>query len=249
MKKKHIQYSNPTIVEAVIEIRFQAILSASDTLKIEMKLGSKYPIEKDELVHYKATVSPGGMALQQDKLGQFRIKLKINNQIIIQIFPDKFSFHWVGKYPGWSTFHAEFQRFWKIFHKLKTELLAKQIGVRFINQINDKTINQEVGYWLKSSPNLPQNIRNSVSDYFFAGKWPIAPERWAQVNIAEGISNNDSKPLIFDIDVFNVLKNPMKTETMIPKITSELHEQVYEIFNSSTSAHYEKLLNSISEIV
>ena len=249
MKKKHIQYSNPTIVEAVIEIRFQTILSVSDTLKIEKKLGAKYPIEKDELVHYKATVSPEGMALQQDKLGQYRIKLKINNQIIIQIFPDKFSFHWIGKYPGWSKFDKEFHHFWKIFYKLHPRLLAKQIGVRFINQINYKTIDQEVGYWLKSSPNFPQNIRNSVCDYFFVGKWPIAPERWAQVNIAEGISNNDSKPLIFDIDVFNILKNPVKTETLISKITSELHEQVYEIFNSSTSAHYEKLLNSISETV
>lgn len=241
--KKHPHYPNPTIVEAIIEIRFSKSLENIDNEKLEFIFGSKYTLKKDELVTYIASFNPTGMSLKHDKSGQIRLKLTLGEQIFVQIFPDRFSFHWVGEYPGWDKFHGDFEHFLKQLFKALPNVLGQQIGIRFINKLEQKTFDQNVGFWLKSSPNFPDNLRTAKNDYFYRCKWPLKIDSWAQVSIAEAEMNDSFRPLMFDIDVIQQIEKPLKLDTTLSKLTVELHEEIYNIFESSISSNYKKILS------
>lgn len=242
--KAHTHFPNPTIIEAVLEMRLSKPLEKKDDEKIEKTFGNKYALKKDEIVIYTASINPSGMSLQHDKPGQMRLKFNIGEQIVVQIYPDKFSFHWVGKYPGWDSFQAEFKNFWNQFHKALPNITLQQIGIRYINKLDQKTMNQKVGFWLKSSPNYPKNLLDVQCDYFYKCKWPLKPDRWAQICIAEAGVVEHTRPLMLDIDVIQKITKPLKLESILSDLALDLHNEVYDIFESSLSSNYKKLLNS-----
>lgn len=245
MKKGiHVHYLNPTIIEAVVEIRFAQLLTLEDNEKIEKKFGSHYTLKKDELNIYNAEFNPTGMSLKHDKPGYTRLIVTLENQILVQIYPDKFSFHWVGKYPGGDKFHEKFKGFWTKFCKALPGVMGQQVGIRYINKLDQKTVDQPIGYWLKSSANYPKNILKAKSNYFFRGKWPLGKNRFAQLSIAEAEIRDNLNPLILDIDVIQQMDKPLKLEPSFFKIVIELHDEVYDIFSSSISSNYKKVLNT-----
>lgn len=246
---KHVHYPNPTIIEAVIEIRLDKPLIHKDNEKIETTFGAKYSLEKDEIIIYTASINPGGMSLHHDKPGQMRLKLTIGEQIFVQVYPDRFSFHWVGKYPGWNKFLDKSEHFWKQLCKALPKITFRQIGIRFINKLCEKTVDQKLGYWLKASPNYPKNILSVQTDYFYKCKWPLNSDRFAQICIAEAEITENQKPLIFDIDVILQVNKPLKIESALTEIAQDLHNDVYNIFESSVSSNYKKVLNLQNRII
>jgi hypothetical protein len=243
--RKHIHYKNPTIIEAVVEIRFAKSLENNDNQKLEKLLGSKYECKKDELVIYTAAFNPSGLSLQHDRPGQIRLKFTLGSQTFVQVYPDRFSFHWVGKYPGWDIFEGEFEKFRKQLCKALPGIMGQQVGIRFINKLDQKTIDQKVGLWLKVSPNYPKSLLSVQGDYFYRCKWPLRPYRWAQVGIAEAeLTNQCFRPLMFDSDIIHQIEKPLKLDSSFSKLTSDLHDEVYDIFESSISVRYKKILNT-----
>lgn len=242
--KNHPHYLNPSIIEAVLEIRLDIPLIIKDNEKIDKVLGSKYSIEKDEIVIYTASINPLGATLQPDKPGLMRLKFNISEKIFVQIYPDRCSFHWVGKYPGWNIFQKESEKFWKELCEALPHIAIKQVGIRFINKIDQKKENQKVGYWLKSSSNYPKSILSVYCDYFYKGKWPLKIGRWAQICIAEAEVLNHKRPLMFDIDIIQKIEKPLKLDSELAGLALDLHDEVYEIFESSISTNYKKILNS-----
>lgn len=167
---------------------------------------ASYSLKKDELVVYTASFNPTSMSLKQNKPGQVRLNLKLGDQVIIQIFPERLSFHWIGKYPGWKVFRTEFKQFFKQLSEILHDILLLQVGLRFINKLTQKTCEQNVGFWLKSSPNFPAKLCSVKNDYFFRCKWPLEIERWVQVSVAEAEISANFRPLMLDIDVIQQLK-------------------------------------------
>lgn len=246
--KKHTHYKNPTIIEAVVEIRFAKPLESNDTQKLKNAFEfKKYDCKQDEIVIYTAAFNPSGLSLQHDRPGQIRLRVTLGEQIFVQIYPDRFSFHWVGKYPGWDTFQSKFEQFRKEFCKALPDIMGQQVGIRFINKQAQKTMDQEVGIWLKSSPNYPKSILSVNSDYFYRCTWPLKVGRKAQICIAEAeLVGQSFKPLMLDIDVIQQIKTPTTLESSLSKLASELHDEIYDIFESSISSNYRRVLNANS---
>jgi uncharacterized protein (TIGR04255 family) len=244
-KTSHKQYRNPTIIEAVIEIRFSNPLPIADTERLEQVLGSQYKCKREELVVYSAAFNPSGVSLQQDKPGQIRLNFTIRDQVFAQVYPDRFSFHWVGLYPGWKVFQPEFERFGKQLCKALPGLMGQQVGVRYVNMVEKKTADQKVGLWLKPSTNYPKSVLSAEGNYFYRCKWPLRFDRWVQMCIAEAeLTNLQFKPLILDIDIIQKIEKPLKLESSLSKFASDLHDEVVNIFEASISSHYKKLLNA-----
>ena len=142
----------------------------------------------------------------------------------------------------------KFKQFLKLLCKALPGITWQRIGVRFINKLDKKTIDQKVGFWLKSSPNYPKNILTAQSDFFYRCKWPLKFGKCAQVCIAEAEPTNQHfKPLILDIDVMKLIDKPLKLEPSLIEIASNLHDEVYSVFESSISSHYRKILNMRQE--
>lgn len=241
MKKKRIHYSSPTIIEAVIEVRFA---SSMDTQKIEKKLGSRYKYEKSDLVVYAAAFNPTGVSLQQSRPGQTRLKFTIKDQVSAQVYPDRLSFHWVGKYPGWGVFQPEFADFWKQLAKVCPEVKGNRISVRFINMVDQKTVKQQVAYWLRPSLHYPKSILAAKSDYFLSFRRPLGKERLVQIFVAEGeLKEKHIKPLILDIDVIQNIAASSQRRFDPSKTIELLHEEIFRIFQDSISLNYKKVLN------
>src|SRR5690349_19245283 len=112
--RKHTHYKNPTIIEAVVEIRFTKSLENSDNQELEKILGSEFECKKDKLVIYTAMFHPSGLSLQHEKPSQERLIFTCGDQISAQVYQDRFSFHWVGKYPGWKSYESKFKQFLKL---------------------------------------------------------------------------------------------------------------------------------------
>jgi|GEM_PF-4555455 len=236
--KKRIHYKNPTIIEAVIEVRFATLIDNHAAVKA---FESKYECKKDNLVAYTALFQPDGVSISPNRLEQIRLRFAIKEQVSVQLYPDKFSFHWVGKYPGWDIFQPEFERFWKELCKIFPDLKGNRVGVRFINLVEQKTTQQKIGYWLKKSTNYPQSILSAKTGYFYTLKKPLKKGRSVQIFIAEGEPRiEQTKPLIFDIDIVeNIDKS---TRSSLANITESLHEEISTIFQGSISINYKKLL-------
>lgn len=248
-RNSHKQYKNPTIIEAIIEVRFAKKIEKNDHQNLEKVLGSKYTCKKDELVTYTAQFNPSELALQHDKSGEIRLKFTLKDQIFVQVYPDRLSYHWVGKYPGWDTFQSEFHRFSKHLNNALPEIKGQQVGVRFINKLDQKKTKQKVGFWLKSSPNYSKCILVTHSGYFYRCRWSLKSDRWAQVCIAEAeLTKEDYKPLIFDIDVIQHIPKFLKIESSLIDLASDLHDEIYKIFNSSISSNYKRVLNRKQEL-
>lgn len=241
---KHPHFENPTIIEAVIEIRLLQTIGKSEQENLEDSLSTNYQCTKDEFVVYTATFNTSGMSLQHDKPGQQRLKFQLGKQFFVYFYPDKFSFHWLGKYPGWDTIQGHFREFCQQLFKAHPEICGTQIGVRFINKLDEKAKNQEVGFWLKSSKNYPESILSVQSNYFCSCKWPLNSGRRVQICIAEGQGDDsNSMPLMFDIDVIEEFKQPLTLESSLSEHIRELHDEVFVIFQSSLSSNYLELLN------
>jgi hypothetical protein len=119
--------------------------------------------------------------------------------------------NWVGKYPGGDVFQLKFKEFWTKFCKVLPYVMGQQIGIRYINKLDQKNVNHAVGLWLKSSANYPKSILIAKNDYFFRGKWPLEKSGYAQICIAEAeVVDHHFKPLILDIEVIQQFNNRLK---------------------------------------
>jgi uncharacterized protein (TIGR04255 family) len=150
----------------------------------------------------------------------------------------------VGNYSGWDVFLDRFYVFLTQLNLVLKNIIARQIGVRFINKLDEKTVDQTVGFWLAPSKNYPENILSVQGDYFYKCKWFLNSEQWVQICIAESEPlNKHIRPLIFDIDVAKLLKTPLELSDSLTEIASVLHDEVYDIFETSLTPNYKKILN------
>ena len=247
-KKSHPRHPNPTIIEAIIEIHLDKPLTNNDLNKIIEGFQKKYKTKKEKILHYTASVGEKGMSINQEDLDQYRILIQKSESILLQMFSDRLSVHWVGKYLGWEFLEIEFFNVWNEFKKRFPKIQGSKCGVRFINRVEEKLADQPLKIWLKDSPNYPKNLLDSKTNFFYRGQWNSYPSKTknqtqVMITIAESGPNNGAvRPLLYDIDVIHSSFNPIKNDKEIYKIISHLHETIWMIFSSSISKNYKKLL-------
>jgi uncharacterized protein (TIGR04255 family) len=244
MKKKARRktFKNPQIVEAVIELRFATPI---DNGKIQNKLNSQYDCKREELVSFTAQLSQENMSVSRNQTGQFRLRFLIKEQhVSALVYPDRISFHWHGNYPGWDVFQPAFSNFWSKFTKVYPDVCGNRVGVRFINMVTKKTIDQDVGHWLKLSADYPKGLLSAKSDYFYSLRRLLKSGRNIQLFVAEGESKDGkSRPLILDIDILQDIDNKKNSQKELLETIDSTHDEVVKIFESSITQNYTNLLN------
>ena len=220
---------------------------------VAAELGKNYECKKDNIVVYTAAIGERGMSIGHEKTGQFRLQIQKSEHILVQVFSGRFSVHWLGKYQGWQIFESEFLRIWKDFQAIFPSIQSKKIGIRFINRLDEKTSDQPLQKWFKSSPNYPKNLLGCKSDFFYRGKWSaldseIPGQRHVMITIAESepVSEN-LRPLLYDIDVIHVCQKTFTSNKQIINVILSLHEAIWTIFSSSISNHYKQFLKKLNK--
>jgi uncharacterized protein (TIGR04255 family) len=157
------------------------------------------------------------------------------------------SFHWQGKYPGWDIFQPAFKLFWTKLLNATPEITSRRVGVRFINMVDEKTADQEVGHWLKPAADYPVGLLSSKVGFFYTMRRPLKLEHYVQLFVAEGETraSDGCKPLILDIDVQSehLAREGTTSNKELLSLIEILHDEVGDIFESSITENYLNLLN------
>ncbi len=238
-------YKNPQIVEAVIEVRF---IKPIDNAKVQDALSTQYDhCRREDLISFTAQPGPEGMAVTRNQTGKFRLHYSITKHLTAFVYSDRVSFHWQGKYPGWDIFQPAFKSFWTKLLKATPEIASGRVGVRFINMVNEKTADQEVGHWLKPAIDYPKGLLSSKGGFFYSIRRPLKLKHYIQLFVAEGepSTTDGNKPLILDIDVQSdhIDKEGVTSKKELLSLIETLHDEVGDIFENSITKNYLNLLN------
>lgn len=252
--KKHPHYSNPSIIEAIIEVHLDSLLTNENIDVISKTFGKSYECRKDNILMYSAALGEKGLSIAHENTGQVRLQIQKSPRVLAQIFSNRFSVHWIGKYQGWQLFESEFLEIWDSFQIIFPKTQSKKFGLRFINRLDEKTIDQPLKIWFKPSSNYPTHLLNSKSDFFYRGKWTstdneIPGYRHVMITIAESESiTKNLRPVLYDIDVIHTCEKIIRDNKQMFSVISSLHEAIWVIFSSSTSNHYKQFLKKLTQV-
>lgn len=246
-KNLHPLFLKPTLIEAVVEIYLKNPFRNQDIDLMAQRLEKEYACKKGNRKVYMASFNDKGM--KHEEADRLNLQLRRSEQCLTQVFSNRFSVHWLGKYQGWAPFESEFLKAWSDFQSIFPTIEGKRIGVRFINKLNEKTSEEPLEKWLKASPNYPKSLLSSKTNFFYRGNWSMIDEetvdqRDIMITIVEAEPTKTRNPFLLDIDVAQDCQKSLKNSLQIANLAYALHEDVWNIFFSSLSKTYKQLLKN-----
>ncbi|GAC1562801.1 MAG: TIGR04255 family protein [Beijerinckiaceae bacterium] len=128
-----MQYPRPPIVEAVVELRWEAELPRKVIDRASRRLESKYPVH-EELSEFTIEVKPPSAAVKTAFHGIKRLSADRSDIVVLR--PATFSRSRLPPYPGWDGFKTMAQEDWESIRRLLPRSKVSRIGVRYINRID-----------------------------------------------------------------------------------------------------------------
>jgi uncharacterized protein (TIGR04255 family) len=126
-------YPRPPIVEAVIELRWEADLPRKILDRASRRLQGKFPVE-EELTEFTIEVKLPSSTVKTAFHGLKRQSLDRTDICILR--PGTFSRSRLPPYPGWDGFRATAHEEWETIRRLLPRPGVSRIGVRYINRID-----------------------------------------------------------------------------------------------------------------
>jgi uncharacterized protein (TIGR04255 family) len=237
------QYPNPSIAEALCEIRFgTAITNFQESMKeLKKVLKPLYPDPQEKNIkQYHATIKEMGVSVEEKPVSMWVFKHKQRNHLI-QISPHMVSVNEIEKYPGWKIFSEDLSFAWDAIEKIFSISSIKHIGLRYINLIPRKNADEPLSQWLQPNRYYPDGILDSTTGFVSRSEFNIADSKRLIVTIAEAVQKNHEKGFIFDIDAITQINDSLDWPLILEKIDS-LHTLISEVFLSSIARKYESFL-------
>lgn len=243
------KYPNPTIVEALCELHFEQsggseVFDISKPLDFYSAVGASFP-------HLK-TASDKIVEVVSGSAGQTGFR-EIFNQRLQFFSEDQKSLIQLGEggsiltynvlkpYPGWETMLGVLEKHWTPMCDVIKPKAIKQIGLRYINRVDFFDAETKLSYWLKPNKYLPEALIASAEPFEYRSSLRIEDHRDVVINI-----NSSKRPeigFVFDIDV--IWRNSIGIDlTDLKKVLTTLHDDEWEVFNSSITEKYNLLLQN-----
>lgn len=200
------RYPNAPIAEAVLEVRISE-LGEADFAAVMRLVDAQYP-RRDETAFIGAEIESGplGVATRATRtLNGVRLASDDGLQIV-QLRNNGFAFSRLAPYEDWGTFYAEARRLWFLYlDSISDSVEPTRIALRFINQIAVPAGPVDIDDYLRTRPEISEDIPNATSGYFLSLDIEL-PMYEASVRITEtvlGPNEEDQRTrLVLDIDVF-----------------------------------------------
>jgi uncharacterized protein (TIGR04255 family) len=117
-----------------------------------------------------------------------------------------------------------------------------RVGMRYINRIARQRANEVPGRWIVPNEVIPEAILSSGPGFISRMEKRLNEHNRLLVTLAHDASL-DSEPfgsLIFDID--RVREEEIRPGSL-GSVVQQLHEDIWVVFESAKSPHYDRLLN------
>lgn len=237
MTSEHPTYPNPTIHEAVCEVRFAQTDSqqwgASFFSNFSEKVRESYPSFEPVQQHaVQVAFGPQGVLPQAIQIEQ-RMRYKSNDGTkMLQLGPSSFVVNFLPKYPGWDTFEKEILDNWKNVITVTGARKIVRVGLRYINKLPPIESGKSLSFWLKESSYLPKELINSKHGGFFRLETIPVPGRRVIVTVGQQEEAASSTgEFMFDIDCSSEELN----EDQLATTLKGLHDDAWKVFSGSAT--------------
>jgi uncharacterized protein (TIGR04255 family) len=250
----HPTYPNPTIVEAVCELRFtpdvQGKWESNYFSDFSEKIKGDYPAFEPVQQHAAQFIlGAQGIASHAVQVEQ-RMKFKNADETrLVQIGPSSLAVFFLPKYPGWNFFRSEILSVWGKAVEVIGNQAISRIGLRYINRLPSLKKGESLSNWLKSSDFLPSSVLASKGSTFFRSE--VSGEGGSQTVITigqqEDAAQADKVIYVFDIDCSTTGGIASSAES-ISQTVSSLHDRAWEVFSASKTPRLDEVLSSAKEV-
>lgn len=246
----HPKYRNPTIQEAIFDIRFQPPQGRWNPLFIGNyydKVKDHFPIlESVSLPMMQFTFGSGGSSEPPPTPQVYRYKSSDHSKML-QLTEGHFVVNVIGAYPGWNVFRENIEyASQQMLEVVQPEAIGR-IGLRYINRFDlTNTIDTEsLQGLLKSTQYVPESVLSSLSGFSHIQVKP-ASNKAVKVVIGDAeASQGARRSIIFDIDYALEGLRTMQLETILEE-AEQLHDDVWNIFSAAKDERLERLLQGDS---
>ena len=231
---KEKQYKNPSLKEAICEIRYNASSSDPDwAKKIPHKLSSvlsdDYPLFEvldESLVQFEI-----GNKLLSPIIHRFQYSSE-NKKHFITVKENTFSFS-IKPYKDeqycWESYHKKLCEEWdRLKNILEVESITR-IGMRFVNSLEIESSLKPIMLLDSESKYIPRGILEHSNKFFNKAEFSLNEDnRFIIYFVYRDTSNKDKKELILDIDRIKE-KDDISSDD-ISKITTDIHSDIEKVF-------------------
>lgn len=232
-------YPNPTIAEAICELRFNLEEAMSERELFEgmqAKLQDNFPRASQELIqHFAAKISTteSGLLESTNKPVPRAIFMRDDDTQAIQLTANVMTINILPKYQGWDNFLISINTALSALATVSARYSINNISIRYINLIPRKNETDTVGQYLKANSWLPSAILELRQD--FASRMQYVNEYDQHVIVSSYPAQKLAgyvQPLIFDIEAFQPQLSVIE-KNEINFICDNLHTTVWNTFATS----------------
>ncbi len=241
-------FPNPTIVEAICEIRFSppAKETGWDGIwfgKFLKKLGDMFEMEPKLASTFRLVNSPGSLTATTETYPiNHMLYRHHDNKFLFQLSPWCLTINEVSRYQSWTHFLSHIQEAWTALCEIIEGCNIERIGLRYINRIPRSSSQEQIGEWLKSTDMFPSRLLKQSEGYFFRSEIMEKGDRTLILSVAEERSTNEIRPIILDIDAVCMEKTPAHWDSLKSEL-EDLHNMVRREFDNARTDKYTEFLN------
>ena len=210
-----MSFANSPIVEAIFDIKVKLSdeFEVNKLLTFQEKVKEKYPNIKPQMQFSGAFKLEANLPLEIESASNDNVGfifISEDEKRFAQVKVDGFTFSQIQPYQKWETFYEEAYKLWRLYTEVAVPKEINRVSLRYINRILIPLEERiQIKDYMRTLPEIPDTLSVSVLDYFM--RIVIVSPEYAQVKaiinqtIERNIQSdpeNDSIPLILDIDVF-----------------------------------------------
>ncbi len=248
---EHPTYSNPTIQEAVCEIRFSLPdgVEWKPALLGEMfkRIQPDFPdLEPVMQIGVQFQMGPDGAGqLVQPRQQLMRYKHSSRN-LMLQLSKDILTVNVLPEYEGWAKMGDDIEYAWNAICEVVNPACVTRVGLRYINRIERTYPDELPDEWLVSSDYVPKSILKSLPGFLLRSETRIDPHNRVIVTLGDpgDGSGQSGNAIILDID--HIVEKEIGVDRDAIMIEAvRLHELVWSIFSASITPRLERRLKGV----
>jgi uncharacterized protein (TIGR04255 family) len=243
IEQTHPSYPNPTIQEALCEMRFPVGISpfASQFGLIWERLRDQFPgLETfvDVLPPPASNIAISGPIPTQQRF----VMRHSTRQFLLQFVPGAFTLNTLAPYLGWETMYEDIQAAWQTAQEVLVPEKVTSLTLRYLNRVPLPQPLSVSHRWLVAGDYVPPAVVNSVPPFQSRVQTGTGTGDVTTVAVAQmGLPVDDNFAMIVDIERTLTGNFSAKTPQIMEQVDA-LHTDVWDLFKAVKGPQWNDIL-------
>ena len=243
IEQTHLSYPNPTIQEALCELRFPIGVSpfASQFGLIWERLRVDFPILE---THVDVLPPPApNFAISGPLPTQQRFVMRHKTrQFLLQFVPGAFTLNTLTPYLGWATMYEDIQAAWQAAQQVLVPEQVSSLTLRYINRVPLPQPLTAAHHWLTAGDYVPSAVVKAVPPFQSRVQTGTGTGNTTTVALAQMSQPNDFDFAMI-IDIERTLTGSFSAKTpQIMEHVDALHTDVWDLFKAVKGPRWNDIL-------